>query len=284
MGYLHINNLYKDQRILMFRACYALEKVHGSSAHVEWRNGRCWFSPGGESHDRFVAIFDEVALTAGFTLLGHAAMTVHGEVYGGRCQGMKATYGEALRFIAFDVRIGESWLSVPDMDQVATGLGFEVVPWRKVAADVTTLDGERDRPSEVAVRRGCGDSRPREGVVLRPLIELTASNGERIIAKHKGEAFEERKTPQKVVDPETLAVLAAAQSIADEWVTPMRLSHVLDKMPGVGIEAMSKVIAAMVEDVYREAKGEIVESKQARSAIGNRTAALFKERLKSALR
>ncbi len=34
MGYLHIDNLYKNQTIRLFRECYALEKVHGTSAHV----------------------------------------------------------------------------------------------------------------------------------------------------------------------------------------------------------------------------------------------------------
>lgn len=29
MGYMHINNLYKNQEILMFKECFALEKVHG---------------------------------------------------------------------------------------------------------------------------------------------------------------------------------------------------------------------------------------------------------------
>ncbi len=48
-----------------------------------------------------------------------------------------------------------------------------------------------------------GDGHPREGVVCRPLIELRTNNGERLICKHKGEKFEERATPQKVVDPET---------------------------------------------------------------------------------
>lgn len=29
MGYLKINNLYKEQTILLFKECYALEKIHG---------------------------------------------------------------------------------------------------------------------------------------------------------------------------------------------------------------------------------------------------------------
>ena len=35
MSYLHIQNLYKDPRILMLREVYALEKIHGTSAHIQ---------------------------------------------------------------------------------------------------------------------------------------------------------------------------------------------------------------------------------------------------------
>jgi hypothetical protein len=34
MGYAHINNLYKDQEILIFKHVWALEKIHGTSAHI----------------------------------------------------------------------------------------------------------------------------------------------------------------------------------------------------------------------------------------------------------
>ena len=36
MGYMHIDNLYKDQRVLQFKECYCMEKIHGSSAHVSF--------------------------------------------------------------------------------------------------------------------------------------------------------------------------------------------------------------------------------------------------------
>lgn len=280
MGYLHIDNLYKDQTILMFRECYALEKVHGTSARVTWSNGKIAFSSGGESHDRFVKLFDLVQLDAGFQAIGHLDVTVYGEAYGGKQQGMRETYGEELRFIVFDVKVGDCWLAVPVMQQVVETLGLEVVPWEKSSTDLATLDAIRDRPSEVAIRRGCGSKRAREGIVLRPLIELTTNAGNRIIAKHKGAAFEERKTPQKVVSPEQLAVLSAAQAIADEWVTEMRLTHVLDKLPqGIGIERTPDVIKAMLADVYREAVGEIVESRDAEQAIRKRAATMFKARI-----
>lgn len=278
MGYMHIDNLYRCQDILAFRECYVLEKIHGTSAHIRWKDGRVTFSPGGEAHERFRALFNEAALAEKFAAIG-ADVVVYGEAYGGKQQGMKDTYGSELKFIVFDVQIGGVWLSVPQMDEVARSLGLEVVEWAKVSTDLAVLDAWRDKPSTQAVRNGCGD-KPREGVVLRPPIEVTKNNGDRIIAKHKGAAFEERKTPQKVVDPATLEVLAKADAIADEWVTPMRLTHVLDKIPEPhGMEHTPAVIKAMVADVYREAKGEIVESKEAERAIGKKAAALFKQRV-----
>lgn len=281
MGYMHIDNLYKDQTILMFRECYALEKVHGTSAHIVW-NGGLSFHSGGETHARFVALFDAAKLTTAFDVhVCQPKVIIYGEAYGGKQQGMRETYGADLRFIVFDVKIGDHWLAVPQMAQVADVLGLEVVPWEKTSTDLVALDAVRDRPSEVAVRRGITTPRPREGIVLRPLVELTTNAGTRIIAKHKGAAFEERKTPPKIVSPEELAVLSAAQAIADEWVTEMRLTHVLDKLPqGIGIERTPDVIKAMVEDVYREATGEIVESRDAEQAIRRKAAAMFKARLR----
>jgi hypothetical protein len=285
MGYAHIENLYKNQTILLFRRCWALEKVHGTSAHVGYHAGvspALTFFSGGESHDRFVALFDAADLTARFAALGHREVMIYGEAYGGRCMGMRATYGDALRFIAFDVQVGKAWLSIPDADQVVAGLGLEFVPFVEISTDLTDLDRERDAPSVVARIRGCGDDKAREGVVLRPPVEVTLNSGHRVIAKHKHETFSERATPQKVVDPAKLTVLAEAQAIAQEWVTPMRLAHVLDKLPRpLDMSATPQVIAAMVTDVYREASGEVVESRDATTAIGRRTAGMFREWLQA---
>lgn len=300
MGYLHINNLYKDQKILQFKRCYALEKVHGTSAHIAWdaekaqtetgKYAGLTFYGGGEPNERFASLFDPEALRAGFQAMGHAKVTVYGEAYGGRQQKMGETYGPELRFIVFDVMVGETWLNVPNMAQVAERLGLEVVPWEETSTDLDVLNALRDKPSEVAVRRGMGDNKQREGIVLRPLEEMTASNGARIIVKHKIDKFGERNTPQSVhnVDPNKLVVLAKANEIANEWVTEERLTHVLDHLTVNGkrpeIQDTGKVLAAMVEDVYREAKGEIVESKEAAAAINRRTAQMFKQRLQEQLK
>ena len=73
MGYAHIVNLYRPdgQTILLFRECWALEKVHGTSAHVSFvRSGAggiaVSFSPGAESAERFRALFDADKLLSAF--------------------------------------------------------------------------------------------------------------------------------------------------------------------------------------------------------------------------
>src|SRR5271157_1732275 len=99
MGYLHINNLStKCQDILLFKECYALEKVHGTSAHVSWNDNKLGFFSGGEKHERFIKLFDHEALIKVFTERHlNQKVIVYGEAYGGSQQGMKDTYGVELR-------------------------------------------------------------------------------------------------------------------------------------------------------------------------------------------
>ena len=225
MSYMHIDNLYKDQRILDFKRLYALEKIHGTSAHVAYKDGKLLFYAGGVKYDTFVALFDQEDLARRFTELGHADVTVFGEAYGGKCQGMSQVYGPDLRFVAFEVTVGNSWLAVPDADQVIVGLGLEFVEYRETSSEIADLDVLRDAPSVQAMRNGMGEQR-REGIVLRPLFEVTLNNGKRLIAKHKGESFQERRKQPDVGGK--AEVLKQANAIAQEWVTPMRLTHVLD--------------------------------------------------------
>lgn len=285
MAYQDIDNLYKNQTILLFRECYALEKIHGTSAHVRWHDEHLAFFSGGIASAQFTALFDVVSLTRGFEELGLPDVTVYGEAYGGKCQGMSAVYGPALQFAVFEVRVGRSWLSVPNAEDVAGKLGLEFVPYRRVPTDFFILDAERDSPSVQAERNGMGWYHNREGIVLRPLVEVTLNDGGRVIAKHKSEAYAERKHPPRVLDPALLEVLTDADRISDEWVTPMRLAHVLDGLPRPhGIEQTGDVVKATVADVLREAAGEIVESKDVRKAVGRAAAREFKSWLAEDMR
>ena len=118
MGYQSILNLYRPeaQAILQFKTLYALEKLHGTSANIAWRDGDIKYFSGGEGYERFVALFDRAALMERFQARFTPAdtVTVFGEAYGGKQHGMSGTYGKELRFAAFDVKVGDCWLAVPD--------------------------------------------------------------------------------------------------------------------------------------------------------------------------
>jgi hypothetical protein len=269
--------MYKNQTILLFREAWAMEKCHGSSSHVGWNDNQLSFFSGGESHDRFKSLFDQSALTETFQKLGHQKIVVYGEVYGGKCQGMKDVYGPDLRFIAFDVQIGDSWLNVPDMAEIATLLGIEVVPYSKVSTDIAVLDALRDAPSEIAVRRGMG-VQLREGIVLRPLIEMTMNNGERVICKHKGGAFSERVHVPKV-SPDKLEVVSEANDIAIEWVTVNRLINAKShfKEEDWNLSNLRNIIIYIVEDVRREASSEIIWTRDVERSVSKKVGILFKK-------
>jgi hypothetical protein len=189
---------------------------------------------------------------------------------------MKDTYGPDLKFVAFDVQVGDSWLVVPHAEKVVQKLGLEFVHYEKISTSLEEIDRVRDEESIQAIRNGLGHGKMREGVVLRPLLELTKNNGERIIAKHKGEKFSETATSRPVDNPDKLKALAEGDAVAIEWATPMRLEHVLDKIENKAMENMKNIIAAMLEDIRREGEGEIVWSEAAIKAIGKRTAGLVK--------
>lgn len=271
---------------MLFRECYALEKIHGTSAHIGWKfeTKKVNFFTG-ENHQIFLKMFDEQFLIKRFEeIFPDQDVVIFGEHYGGKTQGMSNTYGKESKFIVFDVKVGFVWLNVPNAEDVAKQFELEFVEYRKVETNLAFLDEAMEYPSVQAMRNGCGDNKQREGVVLRPLVEMRTNNGERIIAKYKPEKFGETKT-KRVVSVAELKVLSDAKEIAEEWVTNMRLEHVLQKFPeGTSMEAMGDIIKAMIEDVYREGKDEIVESKAVGKAIGGMTVKLFKAKLQSTLK
>jgi hypothetical protein len=263
-----------------------MEKIHGTSAHISWKiqHEPLHFFAGGESHEKFCGLFniEELKNRLG-EMFPDADVTIYGEAYGGKQQGQSWRYGKDLKFICFDVQVGDVWLNVPNAEDVCTKLGLEFVSYRKITTDIETLTAERDSDSVQAVRNGMG-KHPREGVVLRPLVEMKLNNGERVICKYKPDENNETKTKREVSE-EQLKVLADAKAIAEEWVTNLRLEHVLQKLPvDIGMEGVPLIIKAMIEDVYREGKDEIVESKEATKAIGNKTVQLFKQKLNNTLK
>lgn len=298
MAYLEIQNLYKNRDILLFKQCYVLEKIHGTSSHISFDifidkketsvfdaelNGiycRVHYFSGGEKYENFIKLFDSKNLAQKYLELAiNSKMIVYGESYGGKQQGMSATYGKELKFIAFEVKIDDNWLSVPKAEEIVKQFNLEFVHYDLVDTDIKLLNKLAEAPSIQAKRNGILEDKLREGIVLRPLIELRKNNNERIIAKHKNDKFKETKTTRKL-DAKELEILTEADKIAEEWATEMRLSHILGKMQSYNIENTAEVIKAMLEDISKEAKNEIIESKASRKAISKKCAIMFKQRLK----
>jgi len=282
MAYMHIDNLYKDASILIFKECYAMEKIHGTSAHVSWNpeTKELTFFSGGEKHERFVNLFDSALLKQRCEEKLSGPTTFYGEAYGGKQQAMSGTYGPNLKFIVFDVKIGDSWLDVPKADALATSMGLEFVYYQRIPTDLSALDKARDEFSTQAKRNGITEDKIQEGVVLRPLYELTKNNGKRIICKHKRVEFGETKKEIKV-DPARQAAIEVGASVAFNWVTPMRLDHVLDKMGNIlDMSKTGDVIKAMIEDVKRESEGIIVWTPETQKEVGKAAAKLYGQRVR----
>ena len=275
MGYLHIQNLYANQNVLLFKEVYCMEKIHGTSCHISLKpeQEQLHFFAGGCSHIEFIKLFNQEILYPLMKKLvssTNTEVTIFGEGYGGKMQGMKKVYGDKLKFIAFDVKIGESWIDVPNAEQIVTKFGLEFVHYVKTATELTELDAQRDADSVQAVRNGMGPGQPREGIVIRPVIEVRKNNDERIMAKHKSDKYKETLTKREV--GKDLVVLEEASAIANEWATEMRFSHVIDKLPeAIDMSFTRKVMDAMIEDIFREAENEIVKSKEVATAISKKT-------------
>jgi hypothetical protein len=264
-----------------------MEKIHGTSTHIGWKfeSKDVRYSSGGESNVAFAALFNKDFLKAKFAeIFPDVDVTIYGEAYGGKQQGQSFRYGKVLKFIGFDVYVGDVWLNVPNAEDVCKQFSLEFVSYNKITTDLETLTAERDSNSVQAVRNGIVEPQKREGIVLRPLIEMKTNNGERVICKYKPDEQMETKSKREVT-PEQVKVLEEAKAIAEEWVTNLRLEHVLQKLPvDISMEGVPTIIKAMIEDVYREGKGEIIESREASKAIGNKTVQLFKQKLNSTLK
>ena len=75
-------------------------------------------------------------------------------------------------------------------------------------------------------------------------------------------------------------ILKEAKQIAEEWVTAMRLTHVLDKLDiEMDMKNVKEVIMAMREDIKIESVGEVEWSREVDVAIGKSTVRLFKIRI-----
>lgn len=284
MGYLKIKNLHKDSTMLsLFKEIYVMEKIHGTSTHITYKNGELRFFKGGIGGQfTFEQLFNKEKLLKSFEDLGHDSVIVYGEAYGGSTQKMSKTYGQDLKFIAFEVQIGDYWLSTDKAYNVVQKLDLDFVQFVRCEATEERVNYWRDKESEQAIRNGMGSGHIREGIVIRPIVEVLHSNGGRFIAKHKSAKFSEHKTPMPL-DPDRQEKFNDAKDFAEEFVVPMRIRHVIDKIKSendkfeMDMKFTKDVIVETVADVLAEEGDRITWSLQIEKAIGRQAVLIFKK-------
>lgn len=290
MGYLKIPNLYQVKHYLdIFKSVYVLEKIHGTSAHVKKDSqGNIHFFSGEQRE-----LFKTIHSTESIRELKESTLTnitIFGECYGYKVQKFGHVYGPQLKFVAFDVKIGDNWCDVDYAHRVCSWLGFEFVDYCISDTSIESINYHRDKPSVQAKRNGMGVKNS-EGIVIRPLVELNHSRYGRIIAKHKRDDFRETKKPRSLDDKELL-VLSKAKDIANEFVTDNRLEHVIQRLVAsrvlekeVDITDTGEILKLMVDDIFTEGKDEInimnsAEQNATIKLIKQHTSKMFKKRLK----
>jgi hypothetical protein len=251
------------------RYVYALEKIHGSSSFIEYKNGKINYHAGCLSSLEFSRLFNESNLQEVIRSKQLSSFRIHGEVYGGSIQGQKDRYGDKIRFVAFEVRlfppnVTPYWLSVPEAEKFARLFDFDFVPYKKIAFERKRLIEARDEPSVQAHRNGIMTPQLREGNVIRPLVELVDGKGKRLIWKDTAIAFKEQLHHRRIeYDPEKQLSekerQKCAQLIVEKYVLPIRFAHVIDhvlekrEMKKLTYQDLKDVLNEMVIDVRKDA-------------------------------
>lgn len=303
MGYMHITPLYKLPDFFeLFKEVYAMEKIHGTSTWVTYDISapELKYHSGGEKLEKFKALFNHGSLQNDLTKLAiennWSIIRIHGECYGNKQQKMSKIYGNKLKFIAFDIYITKInnitnndkqsyFLDVPDAEKISKLLGLEFVDYVKGPNTPDWIEEQSKMQSIQAIRNGIGPGKSREGVVIRPLIESLFTDGKRAIAKHKNSEFSEITSKRPL--GEHLKILDDAQDIVNEWVTEERFNHVADRIlqkkddKKIGLGDIKTFIELMIEDVKREADGEIIWSNSVDKRIRQKTGLMFRDKIKN---
>lgn len=302
MGYEHIEHLYKHPEFFKdFTQAYALEKIHGTSTWISFKNTAqisfeqndtisindfsLTFHSGGEKSESFIALFDQEFLRKELfqiiTKNKWFEIRIHGEAYGGKQQKMAETYGSKLKFIVFDVKInGECFLNITESENIAKELILDFVHYEIGPCDPKWFDQQTKMHSIQAIKNGMGEDKLREGIIVRPIIETVNFANKRIIYKHKNPEFWEIASDRPL--GEKLVVMNDVYQIANEWITKQRIEHVINHIISerekkeIELKDICLLVKRIIDDVKREAEGEIEWSIGAEKEMKKRAGFMFK--------
>lgn len=167
------------------------EKIDGTNIRIGWDGEKV--SIGGRTDNaqiptfllsRLNELFQPITFSAVFEDSDNVDVTLYGEGYGAKIQKGGGLYlPDRVDFILFDIRIGDWWMTRDSVDELAEAIGCDSVPRMSIG----TIDDAVDMVSRgFKSAIGKGDA---EGIVMRPLFDLSDRGGRRIICKLKTKDF-----------------------------------------------------------------------------------------------
>lgn len=163
------------------------EKVDGMNIRVMWDGTNVKF--GGKTDkaqlppfllDTLIEIFTSEKL---LDVFGDDNVCLYGEGYGAKIQKGGGNYRQDQSFVLFDVKVGEWWLQRENVNDIATSLNIDIVPFICYGSLKDMVEIAKD-----GFTSQWGDFRA-EGIVARPATELCTRGGKRIITKIKCKDF-----------------------------------------------------------------------------------------------
>jgi len=290
MGYMKIVQLYKCKEMFKYKEIIASEKIHGTSTNFHFKDNELKFHCGGETAQTFEALFDKDFLLNELTLIlkenKWTHITVYGEAYGGKQQGMFETYGPKLKFIVFDIKVTletaiSYFLDFFEAEKLAERLKLDFVPYIIGHCTTEFLQEQCYKDSVQAMRNGITDPKMREGIVIRPLKEDVFNDGTRAICKYINDPFRETKSSRPIgPNSNKLKIFTESEEIANEWVTENRFNHVSSKFLHTKENKIlektdvGKLIDLMIGDIKLEAGNEIIWTPEIIKTVKHQTGKL----------
>lgn len=276
--YPEIVGLEKRRELLAVKEVIATEKLHGTNFRIYFPAGMTSIEEvqyggrneefGATGGDQFYAgrpvrWFKERPellrkLWFLFRERGYGSVVLYGEICGAGIQkGVRYVTDDGLLFRAFDIRIGEAFVTYDLFVELCEAVGLPRVAeiWRGEPS-LETFNALLERVSPEGLAQGVAvETNLMEGVVLRSNPLLRNVFGEWLIVKHKCERFAE-VSRQSI--REQRPDLTPVERFARTFVVRGRVLNALGRLRDTGVTVsgdmtdMPRLVPAMVEDLRKE--------------------------------
>lgn len=308
--YPHIENIDEVPAVFELPEVVVTEKVHGSAMRIGLIDGKVRI---GGRRLEFVDIRPESKEGQGFVswvldtgldrkvseaFAGHDVI-LFGEWHGSGTpskgwpqiqKGIRYLKGNDFRI--FDIKLDGAYLAQDEVPACAARVGLKAMPvLYRGRPDGEAFNSLIDTMSRVGEENGIADPENTiEGIVVRPPEMQWDPKGGPVMAKYKVGKWAERASKAKhpKTPPKEKPVIPGAKEFAEEFVTPVRLEHVLDQLREEGIpidvKSMGEVMKRMGQDIKREGASALAEAgiewKDASPFVTHLTKQLFSRHLK----